>query len=352
MRLHGLGAKTIGLCGVAVVLAVACGGSSSGQQQVTITYASYGGALQKAEELAFIAPYMKLHPNIKIVYDATMDYSKLIAQVTTGNVSWDIADVGNDFGLTGDEKYLEKIDCTVVPCTALQPDKYPTTGYRAAWSVSGVALGYNTTKMPAGQTPQGWADYFDLKKFPGKRIAMSGVTSGWTLELALVADGVDQNSLYPLDIQRALRKWDTIKSQVTFTSDFQQCAESVATGDAALGACWSGRFYDVHKNGAPVAVQWNGTTLNGGYLSVPKGSKHVKEAMDFIAYMCSPKPEAIMANAIPYGGPNAPFIDGVNADIKPWLGTTYADHAIFVDDRWWDKNRDATAKIWQAWLTA
>src|SRR6266481_5805398 len=120
---------------------------SAAAEDVTITYASFGGALQKQEEAAWLKPFMNQNPGAKIVYDS-VDYAKLKAMVEANDVVWDVVAVANDFGLTSDEPLLEKIDCSVVPCDQLQPDRFPTTGYRAAHSSSGLAIGYNTKKMP------------------------------------------------------------------------------------------------------------------------------------------------------------------------------------------------------------
>ncbi len=327
-------------------------GSSSRTAKIKLTYSSYGGALQKAEEKALIKPYEKLHPNIDVVYDPTTSYSKLKLMVESKNVSWDVVDVGNDFGLSpADTKLLVKIDCKVVPCAVLQPERYLTTGYRVNFSPSGEALGYNTKLMPEGRVPTGWADFFNASTFPGKRIAMPPDAYSWAFEPALVASGVPRNKLYPLDLKRALGEWDKVKDITTFTSNFQQCAESVATGDAVMGMCWTGRFYDVQKRGAPVAVAWNGATLNGGYLVIPKGSKHVTEAMDFIAYVVSKKAQAAFTNEIPYGPARLDALPLVKPSIRPWLATLRSKQAIFINDLWWAKNRDRAFKAWQEWLT-
>src|ERR1700758_840471 len=67
-------------------------------EDVTITYASFGGALQKAEEAAWLKPFMAQNPGVKIVYD-TVDYAKLKAMVEANDVVWDVVVVANDFGL-------------------------------------------------------------------------------------------------------------------------------------------------------------------------------------------------------------------------------------------------------------
>src|SRR5581483_3348888 len=331
--------------------AAATPAAASSGEQVTITYVSFGGALQDAEEKAWLQPFMQLHPNIKILYD-NVDYAKLKAMVESGNVTWDVVTTGPDFGLGDDQKYLEKLDCTVITCADLQPDKFPQDGYRVAQTTSGTVLGWNTTKMPAGQTPSSWADLFDLQKFPGKREVMGDMES-MPLEVALVADGVPPDKLYPLDVQRALKKWDTIKDHVEFTTNYQGCAEKVATGDAVMGECWSGRFATFKKNGSPVEFTWKGQTMTGGYNMIPKGSKHKDEAMRFIAYITSPEAGARLSDYIGYGPANTKAAQFIKPEIKPQLGVTNIDETtIFVNDKYWAENREKVDKIWQGWLAS
>jgi putative spermidine/putrescine transport system substrate-binding protein len=71
-------------------------------------------------------------------------------------------------------------------------------------------LAYNTERVEG--TPSSWADFFNTRKFPGRR-GLHKVPSE-TLEVALLADGVLLGDLYPLDVNRALGKLDTIKDQI------------------------------------------------------------------------------------------------------------------------------------------
>src|SRR5262249_35156311 len=111
------------------------------EDQITITFTGSGGALQEAETKYYFEPYLKLQPNIKIQQDSPINYAKLQAMVEAGNVTWDLAEGGPGFGLSPQHtKLLEKVDCNVVPCAHLQPDKYPTTGYRIAENTSATVL--------------------------------------------------------------------------------------------------------------------------------------------------------------------------------------------------------------------
>src|SRR5262249_2806388 len=71
-------------------------GDRAAAEDVTITYASYGGALQRAEEAAWLKPFMDQNPGVKIVYDS-VDYAKLKAMVEADDVVWDVVVVANDF---------------------------------------------------------------------------------------------------------------------------------------------------------------------------------------------------------------------------------------------------------------
>jgi putative spermidine/putrescine transport system substrate-binding protein len=78
-----------------------------------------------------------------------------------------------------------------------------------------------------------------------------------------------------LDLPRALKKMETIRSQIVWAADNQACVEKIATGEASMGICYNGRGYNFFKSGAPVALQWNATMHQGGYLFIPKGTKHL-----------------------------------------------------------------------------
>jgi putative spermidine/putrescine transport system substrate-binding protein len=320
--------------------------------QITLTWASAGGAYGKAETSAWLDPYMNEHPNVKILYDDTMDPQKLIQMVNAGNVSWDVATLGNDFGLESTAKYLEKIDCAVVPCSMLQPEKYPTTGYRAPQSSSGTVMGWNTDKIGSQPPPSTWADFFDLDKYPGKRIMMADLASS-PLEIALVADGVPPNQVYPVDIPRALKKMESIRDQTTFTTNYQGCAEAVATGDAVMGQCWSGRMAGVIKNGAHVKYTWKGQTASAGYMAVPKGGKNVQEAMKLIGYVLDAKNCARITDFIAYGCVNKDSAKYYKPEVVPNLGVANQDESsIYIDDKYYDAHRDDYNKAWQTWLNS
>ncbi len=184
------------------------------EKSVTLTFVSFGGAYQDAQTKGWVEPFMKANPNIKIVQDQPTDYAKIKAQAEAGNVTWDVVDVGNDFGLARNKDILTPLDKKVLKTAYTQAlPGVIQSRWRVADIIYGVVMAYRTDKFK--RPPAGWKDFFDTKTFPGKR-GLWKFVSGGLLEFALVADGVPQKKLYPLDLNRAFKKLDTIKSDIVW----------------------------------------------------------------------------------------------------------------------------------------
>lgn len=333
-----------------VSLAAACDDSGPDDPDpVTLTFVSYGGAYQQAQADAWLDDYEADHPHVTIVHDGPTDYAELEAMVDGGVVTWDVVDVENDFGLAATSGLLEPIDCDVVPCDELQPDLLRTTGYRVPVMQFALAVGYRTDAW-GGAEPAGWNDFFDLANFPGTRTVRRSGTGSGILEGALLADGVDPADLYPLDVERALAKLETIVDAIVWWTDGQACAEMLADGSAAMGLCYNGRIYDVQQDGAAVAIQWDGALVQADYFVVPRGSPNAEAAMELIAYMTSAENNARLADFISYAPANENAVDDVPASIAPHLVTTYADVTVARDDVWLEANQAAVDAQFEAWL--
>jgi putative spermidine/putrescine transport system substrate-binding protein len=347
--------RWFGYTAVVTLVAVACTGGADtgggdGDEEVTLTFVSFGGAYQEAQTKGWLEPFMAEHPNITIVQEEPTDYAKLQAMVESGNVTWDVVDVGNDFGLASDEDILEPIDCTLVPCDELQPDVFQTTGYRVPDIIYSVVLAYRTDAFE-GDAPTTFADFFDLETYPGKRSAWNFPSSG-LLEMALIADGVAPDQLYPLDLDRAFAKLDTIKDQIVWWDTGSQSAQLLADGETVFGQSWNGRIFDIQQQDAPVEVMWSQHLLTADFLVIPKGSQHVEEAQELIAYATSAENNAAVSQYIAYAPPNENAVENVDQSKKAELPTTHADTGVGFDDIWWDENFDRVDQLWQEWVQA
>lgn len=343
--------RTLAVLSVLALVGAACAREAEpGAEEVTLTFVSFGGAYQEAQTKAWLEPFMEANPHITIVQEDPTDYAKLQAMVESGNVTWDVVDVGNDFGLASDEDILEPIDCQVVPCDELRPDLFPTTGYRVPDIIYSVVVAYRTDAF-GGNAPTSFADFFDLENFPGKRGIWNFPSSG-ALEWALLADGVAPEDLYPLDLERAFSKLDTIKDQIVWWDTGAQSAQLLADGEVTMGMSWNGRIYDIQQQGAPVEIMWDQHILTADYLVIPKGTQHLEEAQQLIAWIVSAEHNAELSKYITYAPPNENGVDQVDQTKVKDLPTTYIESGIGFDDVWWDENFEAVDQAWQEWLQA
>ena len=167
-------------------------------------------------------------------------------------------------------------------------------------------------------------------------------------EFALMADGVKPAELYPLDLERATKKLDTIKDDIVFWGSGAESQELIGSGEVAMTMIWNGRGWSAKNiDNKPVEIQWNQQIVTADYLVVPKGSPNKDAAMQFIAYTICAANNAKPSEYIPYGPTN------VNSEpaeaAKPDLSVSNADNAAYFDDEWLVNNFDAVDAAYQAW---
>lgn len=315
------------------------------QEGVTLSFTSFGGVYQEAQRKAWLEPYTEL-TGVQFQEDENSSNATIKTQVESGQVTWDVVDVGNDFGLDVHKDLLEPLDFSLIPKDELNAD-LGITDYRIPDITYGVVLAYNT-EATAGKVPEGWADYFDTANIPGKRGAWD-YSEGGMLEFALMADGVAPKDLYPLDLERATKKLDTIKDDIVFWSSGAESQELIGSGEVAMTMIWNGRGWSAKNiDKKPVEIQWNQQIVTADYLVIPKGSPNKDAAMKFIAYTACADVNAGPSEFIPYGPTNKNST--ANPAMVNDLSVTNADeNSAYFDDTYLAENFDAIDAAWQAW---
>jgi len=306
-----------------------------------------GGSMGTAMRKAFFNGFEKKY-GIRVVETSPVDMGKLRATVQSGNVEWDVTEIGGQDAIRALKLgLLEKIDDKIV-----DRSKYPPTAqnpYVFASSVYTTIIGYRTDVFKGGTHPKSWAEWWDVKKFPGARSMRNHPTDN--LEFALIADGVPKDKLYPLDFDRAFKKLDQIKPHVTvWWSTGQQPAQLLLDKEVVLATGWNGRFYDIIKKGAPVEIEWNEGALKQGSFIIPKGAKNPYWAQKMLAELSIPQQQAVYASELGYPGLNLESLNYVDAKVKPYLPTQYLDKQFWVSDSWYADNGAKAAELWNAWM--
>jgi putative spermidine/putrescine transport system substrate-binding protein len=342
----GTAAATAAGSGAASVGATGDACNPPRQDGVELTYVSFGGAYQEAQRKAWLTPYTEL-TGVTFKEDENSSNATIKAQVEAGQVTWDVVDVGNDFGLDAHKDLLEPLDYSLIPRDEVIEGF--ASDYRVADMTYGVVLAYNTDKT-AGQVPAGWADFFDTAKFPGKR-GMWDYSEGGIFEVALMADGVKPTELYPLDLERATKKLDTIKNDLVFWGSGAESQELIGSGEVAMTLIWNGRGWSAkHTDNKPVEMQWNQQIVTADYLVVPKGTPNKEAAMRFIAYAVCAENNAKPSEFIPYGpiNKNSKPAEANKAD----LSVSNADeNSAYFDDEYLIEHFDEIDAAYQEWKT-
>jgi putative spermidine/putrescine transport system substrate-binding protein len=318
--------------------------SSAFAADTTLTISSYGGVYQDAQSKSYFKPYMEKNPGVKIVEDTSSSNAKLKAMVETGNVSLDLLLTDDSFGLESDAQWLEPIDYSIIDRSKFIDGA--AGKYRVASDIEGTVLAYNEKNF-GGNAPKGFADFFDTKKFPGSRAVWKYAASG-IFEAALLADGVKPQALYPIDVERALKKLDTIKEDIVWWDSGSQSEQLLSSGEASMGLVWVGRAVSVGEKG--IKIDWSNWTSQTGYWVVPKGTKNRDAVMKAINFFTEPDQQIAFTKFMPYGPSNRKAVDAVDPKFKGNLPTDHLDTRVLMDADWWAQNGAKVDLRFQEWL--
>ena len=221
-------------------------------------------------------------------------------QAASGKPTWDVVDTPTGYCLRGGEQGLiEKLDFSKLPNAAAMPAAY-RSDYSVAYEFYSSVLAYSTKTFAAGAAPSSWADFWDVKKFPGRRALRNHPIA--TLEAALMADGVAPDKLYPLDVERAFRKLEEIKPHITvWWTSGAQSAQLLNDGEVDMEMAWNGRVSAVANEGAKVAFTYNQGILQSTSLCILKGAPNLATAVRFLNEAVDPVLQANLPLHIDYG---------------------------------------------------
>ena len=342
--------------------------ATSAAQAQELNIVSWGGSYTTSQVEAYHKPFTEM-TGVKInSIDADNPVTPLKAQVEAKNVTIDLADVElSDAVRMCDEGLLEEIDPAMLPAA---PDGTPATedfipGALTDCAVASIVwstvYAYDDSKF-TGEKPTTIADFFDIEKFPGKRGLKKGAKA--TMEMALMADGVDAGEVYevlgtPEGVDRALAKLDTIKDSVVWWEAGAQPPQLLADGEVVMTTAYNGRIFNAAASeGKPFVIVWDGQIMDFDLWVIPKGAPHLEDAKKFLAFSTDTQRLADQAKWISYGPArksSAPLV-GLYQDGKTEMGPqmpTNPDNmsnALLNDFEFWADRDTELSERFNAWL--
>ncbi|MFI0423007.1 ABC transporter substrate-binding protein [Spongiactinospora sp. 9N601] len=344
----------------AVPLLNACGsggsggsgsGGSGGGGGGRLVVADWGGALQDAEKKYIFDPFSK-ETGIEVAIAGPPTGAKIKAMVDTGNIEWDLIAGGPSIVLPLGRDYFEPLPDRLLNIPGIDPsyvDKNWLTYY-----LFSIVMAWNTEAMK-GAKPEGWADFWDVQKFPGKR-TLRGADQGVPpdLEFALLSAGVAPDKLYPVDVEKAFAQLGALKPNVPqwWTSGAQP-GQMLVSGQVSASSIFAGRLDALKKQGAPLDFTWNGGMLQLGAWSVPKGARNKEAAFKLIEYSVRPDVQAAVWSKYNNGPANSKAMELMD---KEWARTlpshpANAEMQFLYGADWWSKNRNEVLKRFQTFAS-
>ncbi|MCW3478213.1 ABC transporter substrate-binding protein [Neisseriaceae bacterium JH1-16] len=319
-----------------------------------LTVISFGGANKAAQVKAYYDPFKKVSGINVVGGEYNGEMAKVKAMVDTKSVSWDVLEVESPELARGcDEGLFEKLDYSKIGNKA---DFVPGAAQQCGvgifvWS---TALAYNADKLKTA--PTSWKDFWDVKKFPGKRGLRKGAK--YTLEIALMADGVAPKDVYkvlatPAGVDRAFKKLDQLKPSIQWWEAGAQPPQYLASGDVVMSSAYNGRIADAHKEGKNLKVVWNGGMYDFDSWAIPKGSPNKDAAYKFIAFASKPENQKVYSQNIAYGPSNklaVPMIDKKEMAELPTAPQNMKD-AVKVDVGFWADYGESLEQRFNAWAS-
>ena len=344
-----------------------------------VTIASWGGAYTEMQRLG-PAAYAEKKTGINTQFvDYSGGLSELKAQKKSGRIKWDIMDVfAMDTIIGCDEGLFHKFDFDRdfapapdgTPASqdflTLMPNKCAVGNILYSWTWA-----YNTNNVKG--TPKTIKDFFDTKKFPGKRALYKGALSN--LEIALAADGVKPGNgganIYKIlstkkGRQRALYKINDLcadpQGGCVFWSAGAQPAELLANGEVVMSTAWNGRLFNAEMEGLPIKQVWDAQIIDYEFFVLVKDGPNYKngKALKILREMTSTAGGASQLkyiayapwrrSAINYIKDREPFYKDGKTNMLPQMSTSPQNtkNFIFIDFLHWADNGRENGEKWEA----
>jgi putative spermidine/putrescine transport system substrate-binding protein len=312
-----------------------------------IVIASGGGALDEAYKAAYFDTFTE-KTGIKIITAPYAGLARVKSMIEANNIDLDVLNIdAAEAPVAGNNGWLEPIDWSladrakVIPIAAKDDHVYA--------EVAAKVLAWNTDSL-GSNPPQGWADMWNLEKFPGQRSLWKQAFQ--TLEVALMGDGVAKDKLYPLDVERGLAALDKIREELIWWESGGQSAQFLIDGESDVGSTWNGRVYGPKTDGAPVDYTFNDALFVAGAWCVVKGAPNLKWSMEFVAHTLDPERQAVYAQNIPYGPVVPDALQFIPEDRKPLLPSSEENigKGVWSDFGFWADHGEGVINSFNEWL--
>ncbi|WP_342642911.1 ABC transporter substrate-binding protein [Rhodoligotrophos ferricapiens] len=299
-----------------------------------------GGLSGDSIEKGYIEPFTA-KTGIKVTRESPAGLGKLRAMVEAKNLTADVVELSSaELEQAKALGLLDKLDWDAIKPDPIFPEAKMDEGL--GWQYYSTILAWREDAKPIST----WAEFWDVEKFPGKRTLPD--YPAYILPMALIADGVKPQDLYPLDLDRAFAKLDQIKEHVSvWWQAGAQPPQLLKDNEVQYAVSWSGRVTDAEG----IDYTFNQGQLDLTYFAVPKGIDPERKAavMKLMHEITVAKNQAAAAQVVSYTGPSEgldPLLPKDRLDTYPTVAKNKSVQFL-MDPKWWYDHADEVEQRWQ-----
>ena len=325
--------KTITILGLTTALALSLGVAGASAQDLagkTFVFGGFGGDLQKNQDIAWLQPFAAT-TGVKIDQTDSPDMATLKTQQEAGNVLLDVIQIESstvdaNCGTVFMEVAIDRSQLN----PALDTNKCGVPVVKFSF-----VLAYNAAKFP--EPPTSVADFFDTEKFPGIRAIRGGSNVG-IIESALQAEGVAPSDMYPIDLDKAVARIETIKDSIEVKESFAVIQDGLANGEFDMALVPNGRAFNASKTNPDIKVVFVGAVTLYDNLAIPTGAKNAEAATAFLQYVAQHDTQVALTELFPYGMGTLGDAPKLDDQARGFFPDSHADQLLMQDAGWWGAN--------------
>lgn len=325
--------------GIGGAAAAVMGSSEVAAQTKEIVMVNFGGDAVAAWQKAWGDPFTA-DSGIKVaVTGGEPTVGAIKAQVESGKVVWDTAD-GDAFyiPILAKQNLIEPYDYTKVDKSKIRPEFIWEHG--CASYLYSTCNGYNLDKTN-NQVPNGYKEFLDFDKFPGKRALYKWLVG--SLEAVLIGAGVEPSELYPLDVDKAFGLLTDHKDQFVMWGGGAASMQLFRDGEVVMGPIWSTRasVLDRETKGR-MSWTWDHGIVAPGPQMVLKGNPAGGAVFDLLASMQKPERQIELLKLLGNGPANpaaSAMLPPELQKIDPGYEPNYK-RQIQINTDWYAENYD------------
>ena len=310
-----------------------------------------GGMWTEGYRKAYFEPFFKATGIEVIGITSTAEPTAEVKSIVeTGNYTWDLggaislaaANLLADMNLLeahqlGDSAVIKTIPAEFNTPHAIGSDIYST------------AIGYSTERVK--KVPQGWAQYWDVENFPGRRGLRKYAFD--SIEEALMADGVAPGDVYPCDMDRAFKSLDKIRGDISaWWGSGAQATQMFTSGEIDMMPTWASRILAARDAGAKVGISWDQHIWGIDVWIILRGTPKANLCRRFIEFACEPQRQAALTEYV-MNGPTQPEAFKYIAQERARDLPTHPDNlkrGLPIDNAYWATHKSEALDRFNEWI--